>query len=469
MNMYHDMTKGPIGRELVLFSLPLMLAHVLQLLYGVADMLVVSRFVGETGVAAVSNGNMVAFFVASLGMGFGSGGAVETGRRTGGESVRARDEAVDTLLCFSLLFSLVVGAVSFFSCGRALDWLGVPCEAMAEAFDYTRIICAGTVFVFGQHTVCAVLRALGSGRGPLLITAFSAVLNIVLDLLFVGLWNLGTAGAAWATVLAQGTACVTALFFLRKARKEEHGLFFAVNLRCGMTVLRTALPASAQMVAVNMAFLIMTAMLNRYGVAVAAASGIGLKINTLAGMPCWGIGQAMTAMVAQNGGAGERARVKAVFWKGLGLNMAVTLCIVAVVQLFAVPVMELFAPAGSEVAKVGVEYLRLCCSVNCIFYVIMYSFDSFALGVGRADIAFCNALLEAFAARLFFAWLGADVLGLGYAGIYAGQAVSPLFPALFGLFFFCRGSWRIAKETSGADDEGRERKSHREPGQEAER
>ena len=97
----------------------------------------------------------------------------------------------------------------------------------------------------------------------------------------------------------------------------------------------------------------------------------------------------------------------------------------------------------------------------------MYSFDSFALGVGRADIAFCNALLEAFAARLFFAWLGADVLGLGYAGIYAGQAVSPLFPALFGLFFFCRGSWRIAKETSGADDEGRERKSHREPGQEA--
>ena len=164
MNMHHDMTKGPIGRELVLFSLPLMLAHVLQLLYGVADMLVVSRFVGETGVAAVSNGNMVAFFVASLGMGFGSGGAVETGRRTGGESVRARDEAVDTLLCFSLLFSLVVGAVSFFSCGRALDWLGVPCEAMAEAFDYTRIICAGTVFVFGQHTVCAVLRALGSGR-----------------------------------------------------------------------------------------------------------------------------------------------------------------------------------------------------------------------------------------------------------------------------------------------------------------
>ena len=111
------------------------------------------------------------------------------------------------------------------------------------------------LFVFGQHTVCAVLRALGSGRGPLLITAFSAVLNIVLDLLFVGLWNLGTAGAAWATVLAQGTACVTALFFLRKARKEEHGLFFAVNLRCGMTVLRTALPASAQMVAVNMAFL----------------------------------------------------------------------------------------------------------------------------------------------------------------------------------------------------------------------
>ena len=455
MNIHHDMTRGPIGRELVFLSLPLILAHVLQLLYGVADMLVVSRFVGEAGVAAVSNGNMVAFLVASFCMGFSSGGAVVVGRHASGEHGQARERAIRTLLFLSLLFSLVVGAGSVALCGPVLGGLDVPPEAMTDALVYTRIVCAGTVFVFGQHAVCAVLRALGSGKGPLLLTALSAVLNIVLDLLFVGLWGMRTEGAAMATVISQAAAFGAALFFLRKGCHQEcreaclqrtggtrgEGVF-AESRRWAVAVLRTALPASAQMVAVNVAFLIVTAMLNRYGVAVAAASGIGLKINTLAAMPCWGIGQAMTVMVAQNVGAGDWARVKAVLWKGMGLNMAVTASIVVVVQLFAVPIMELFAPAGSDMARVGVEYLRLCCSVNCIGYVAMYCFDSFALGVGRADIALMNSLLEAFAARLFFAWLGAEVVGMGYAGIYAGQAVSPFIPALCGWIFYRRGSWR---------------------------
>ena len=126
MNIHHDMTKGPVGRELVFFSLPLMLAQVLQLLYGVADMLVVSRFVGESGVAAVSNGNMAAFFVASLGMGFGSGGAVEAGRHAADKSAQACREATDTLLFLSLLTASVVGAGSFLLCGPALAWLDVP-------------------------------------------------------------------------------------------------------------------------------------------------------------------------------------------------------------------------------------------------------------------------------------------------------------------------------------------------------
>ena len=100
----------------------------------------------------------------------------------------------------------------------------------------------------------------------------------------------------------------------------------------------------------------------------------------------------------------------------------------------------------------GVEYLRLCCSVNSVLYVAMYSFDSFALGVGRADVALGNALLEAFAARLFFAWLGADILGMGYMGIYAGQAVSPLIPAVCGWVFYRRETWRNAVERAAVKE-----------------
>lgn len=182
-------------------------------------------------------------------------------------------------------------------------------------------------------------------------------------------------------------------------------------------------------------------LINQFGVSVAAASGVGLKINTFAGMPCWAIGQAVTAMAGQNIGAGDTKRVRKTTKTGLCLNLLITLTMVLLVQVFGEQLILLFTPASPEMTTEGILYLRICCSVNSLVYAAMYTFDSFAIGIGSANIAMINALLDAVIVRLPVSWLLAFPCGLGFPGVYIGQALSPLLPAVVGLLYFKSKGW----------------------------
>ncbi len=443
MSIQYDMTKGPMAGQMFRFAFPLMLTYVLQTGYGAADMLIVSRFAGEEGVAAVSNGSTLAFLIASFCMGFGSGGAVLIGSCAACGDKTAQQRAIAVLCGLTVLLSAAVTAVGLAFSESAVSLLGVPAAIHAATLEYTRILCAGTVFVFGLHTVCAVLRALGNAVLPLLLVFFSAIFNIVLDLVFVGLLGRSTTGAAEATVLAQAGAFVVSLLLLKTGKLLPTCSAPLSHLKeVAIAMLRTGMPVSAQTTVINVSFLIMTAMLNDYGTAVAAATGIGLKINTLAGMPCWGIGQAVTVMTAQNLAVGNTERVRNIVRTALKLNVAVTTAFVLPVQAAAEPIMSFFLTSASSAADIGVQYLRWCCSLNSLFYITMYVFDSFAIGTGHSAFAFFNAVLDALLVRLLLSFLLAETFGMGYAGWYVGQALSPLFPALCGSVFYLKGAWQ---------------------------
>lgn len=168
----------------------------------------------------------------------------------------------------------------------------------------------------------------------------ATIINVFLDIILVGPFEMGTAGAAYATIAAQGISFVISLFYLKRRKvffsAAEHGKF-TLQWDKLTTIIKVGLPTAIQMVVVNTAYLLITGMLNQFGTSVSAVSGVGLQINTFAGMPCWAIGQAVTAMAGQCMGAGQIERARKVVNISLVMNIAGTFVIVIGVQLFAEP------------------------------------------------------------------------------------------------------------------------------------
>ena len=423
MTQEQDLLTGSVPKKLIRFAFPPFLANLLQALYNVVDMLVVGKMVGEIGLAAISNASMLCFIINSLCIGLTMGGSVLVAQYKGAGDQKGQRDTIGMLFLLPLAASVVVtmlGRAVYETLFRALD---VPAEAYSDACGYMEIICWGTVFVFGYNTVSSILKGLGDSKTPLFFVGVATILNILLDVLLAGPCSMGTVGAAWATITAQGVSFI-------EFRRE---ILFAI--------LKVGLPTAIQMVVVNTAYLLVTGMLNPFGTSVAAASGVGLKINTFAGMHCWAIGQAITAMVGQCVGAGQIRRARQVVRSGLLLNLAVTAAVVVTVQFLAEPFIRLFDSTSPEVIRVGVLYLRLCCGVNSLVYAAMYTLDSFAIGVGSAHVAMVNALLDTVVVRLPVGWLLAFSLSVGFPGIYLGQALSPILPALVGLIYFKSRGW----------------------------
>lgn len=443
MNEEQNLTTGSVPGKLIVFALPLLFANLLQSFYSIVDMLVVGRIVGNTGLAAISNASMAGFIINSVCIGLTMGGTVAAAQYKGAGDEKGQRETVGTLFSIAFLAAILVTAIGLSAYKPLFRMLNVPPEAMGDTCAYMKIICCGTIFVFGYNAVCSILKGLGDSKSPLAFVAIAAAVNIVLDIILVGPFAMGTEGAAYATIASQGISFMISVIHLKRRNSVFDFKFrhFAVKPDKMAAILKVGLPAAAQMAVVNISYLLITGMLNRFGVPVAAASGVGLKINTFAGMPCWAIGQAVTAMAGQNFGANDIDRVRKTTKAGLYLNIIITLLTVLLVQLFAKPIMMIFNPVNAEVISDGILYLRICCGANSLVYAVMYTFDSFAIGVGSANIAMFNALLDAVIVRLPVSWLLAFTFGFGFPGIYIGQALSPIIPAIAGFLFFRGRRW----------------------------
>lgn len=447
MDEKQNLTTGSVPKKLITFALPLLFANLLQSFYSIVDMLVVGNIVGETGLAAISNASMISFIINSICIGVTMGGTVLVAQYKGARDEKGQSETVGTLFTLALIASIIVTILGLIIYKPLFQILNVPAASMKDACDYMKIICYGTVFVFGYNAVCSIMKGFGDSKSPLYFIAIATVVNIILDLVFVGPFNMGTAGAAYATIFSQGVSLLISIIHLKRKNfvfdfKLKH---FVIQREKLITILKVGLPTAIQMVIVNISYLLITGMLNNFGVSVAAASGVGLKVNTFAGMPCWAIGQAVTAMVGQNMGANDIGRVKKTTKIGLRLNLLATLITIVIVQLFAKQIIALFEPESAEVIKEGILYLRMCCGINSLIYAVMYTFDSFAIGIGAANIAMVNSLLDAVFVRLPVSWILAFSAGVGFSGIYIGQAVSPVLPAIVGFLYFKSKIWENKK------------------------
>ena len=383
-------SEGPLFRQLLSFALPLMAVNILQYVYQAVDMAVVGQVVGDVGLVSMSNAVNAVFLVNAFVIGLSAGGGVVVARAVGAGDVGAQRRAYAATLLVALLAAAGIAVAGTLLARPAFTANAVPEAALDGAVAYTTVLCCGAVGPFLMNAAAAFLKAQGDAWTPLVLVGAATFVNVALDLVLVG-----PAGHVRA-------------------------------------VLSVGLPSAVQMAVVNLSYALVTGMLNRYGVDVAAAAGVGLQISTIAGLPCWAIGQAITTAAAQCAGAGELARARDVARLGARLNIGVTLGIQVLIQLLAPAIVGLYGLTEGAPFDIAVLYLRITCSVNGLFYAAMYSFDSFALGAGSPRLVLANSLIDAFVVRFGLAFLLSGALGLGYAGIFVAQAASPVIPALIG-------------------------------------
>lgn len=357
-----NLTEGNITKNLLFFAFPMMAGNLLQQCYNIADTLIVSRFLGANALAAVGSSYTLMTFLTSilLGMCMGSGAAFSIWY---GQKDRKRlKEGMVHAFGLIAAVTVVLNILVFAGLPLILRLLQVPAEVTPYMQDYLKIIFVGLGATFLYNYFAALLRAIGNSVVPLVFLGVSAVLNIVLDFLFVVTFQRGVGGAAEATVISQfvsgiGIAFYTQKYFpeLRVSLKEVHFRGNMLNEIAGFSFL-----TCMQQSIMNFGILMVQGLVNSFGPVVMAAFAAAVKIDSFAYMPVQDFGNAFSTFIAQNYGAKKFERIQ----KGIKSAFVTSVLFCAVISsavfIFAEPLMRIFVSgAEKEIISVGVEYLRI--------------------------------------------------------------------------------------------------------------
>lgn len=390
-----DMTKGSILAHLIRFSIPMILGNMLQLTYNAVDSIIISKFLGDTALAAVSTADPIVTILVLGASGISLGSSVLISKFQGaGEEEQVRREFATTFL-FGIFFSLAILVGGLLLSGSLLRWIQTPATAMAQAKTYLRIYLLGFPFTFQYNVMASSLRGLGDSKTPVYCLGLSCVANIGLDVLLVAVIPLGVAGAAVATVLSQGISALgclrhiqrTPVFALRRKGLRIHPALLKETLQIGIV---TALQQSAQPIG---KFCIQ-GVINAQGIVAIDAFNAGCKIEDFARIPTQSIGNGIMTCTAQNRGAGNEERMHASLRRGLLLVILYYPMIFALTQLVKVPLIRLLSPKGAEeIVEVGVAYIRL----KAFFFImpgITNAIQGFFRGMGMVKITLFATVLQ---------------------------------------------------------------------------
>ena len=356
--MQRNLTKGPITINILLFALPLMFGNLLQQMYNIADTWVVGRYLGSDALAAVGSSYTLMTFLTSIiiGLCMGSGAAISM-QYGSGDSKKMR-QSVFMSFCLIAGISIALNIIVYIGMDFILWALQIPNEIQAMMRDYLEIIFLGITATFIYNYFANLLRAIGNSVLPLVFLAVSAVLNVVLDLVCVLVFNWGVKGAAIATVFSEfisaiGIAIYTFKRFKQLIPEKEDMKWNRNNLSA---ILNLSVMTSLQQSIMNFGILMVQGLVNSFGTVIMAAFAAAVKIDSFAYMPVQDFGNAFSTYVAQNYGAGKQERIR----KGIKSAFVTSAIFCAIISLlvivFAKPLMCIFInPEETEIMKITIS------------------------------------------------------------------------------------------------------------------
>ncbi|HEY1889793.1 MAG TPA: MATE family efflux transporter [Steroidobacteraceae bacterium] len=373
-----SLTEGSIGRGMVLFALPILYANVLQSLNASVNSIWVGRFLGEAALTATSNANVVMFLLIGIAFGIAMAATIIVAQRIGASDIRGARHAVGTSATFFAGISVLMAIAGLTLSPALLTAMKTPPQSFPLAVAYMRVIFCALPSLYMYAFVMAVLRAAGDSKTPFYFMLLSVGLDISLNPLFIfGLGpvpRLGIAGSAFATFIAQTVSLVAMVCYLYRrgnllCLRGEELRFLRVDWRLAGALLRKGLPMSGQISVMSLSGVLMIALVNRFGVDTTAAFGAALQIWNYIQMPAFAVGQAASAMAAQNVGAAKWDRVNSTAALGVIFCIAITGSVILVLELLGAPAFSPFLPAGSAGLAIA-AHLNHIATPSYLFFAI---------------------------------------------------------------------------------------------------
>lgn len=442
-----NFTEGPIMPMLLKFFLPFLLANALNNLYNTVDAIIIGQFLGSYGIVAVSMGGKMLALFTLVGTALASAGQVLISQHIGAGQRRELNSTIGTLFTELFTISVIFAVINLCLGENILALINTPEESFSSAIDYLRITSIGLPLVFGYNAVSSVLRAMGDSKNPLIFIAIATVANIVLDILFIVVFQLGVAGTALATIMGQGISLVFSLSLLYRKR-ESFGFDFRLPSfkpdwsKLGL-LLKLGLPLSMRSIFIIGTQIYLLSFINSFGLAASAAYNVSDKIYHIANIFSISVREAGGTMIAQNIGARRYDRVKEIVNKVAIVSFTAAAAMSAISLLFPKFVFSLFTSDPEVITQAGV-YMLIC----CIIYFLSASiapYEGVVSGTGNAKLGFIGGMLDGVVFRVGFGMLFGLVLGMGAQGFFLGDALARTGIVLVGATYYYSGAWKKHK------------------------
>lgn len=439
--MNKDLTVGKPETVLWKFCIPLFGSVIFQQLYNIADSLVAGKFIGENALAAVGNSYEITLIFIAFAFGCNIGCSVIVSQFFGAKRYVDVKTSVHTAMISSAVLCAVLMLFGLLCGDSMLALIRTPNEIWADSSLYLRIYVLGLPFLFFYNIATGIFSALGDSKTPFIFLAFSSTANILVDILFVAVFQMGVAGVAWATFLCQGISCMLAVIVvfrrLSKIASKEEAALFSLEVLKKIAVI--AIPSILQQSFISVGNIIIQSVINGFGPGVIAGYAAAIKLNNLVITSFTTLGNGISNYTAQNLGAGILSRIKEGFRAGVKMVWAICVPIVALYLLAAPVLVRFFMNEPSEIALTsGVKFLYIVAPFYFIISIKLTA-DGILRGAGLMK-AFMISTFTDLILRVALAIIFAGQFG--YIGIWCAWPIGWSIATCMSVFFYHRGPWK---------------------------
>lgn len=355
-----DMTYGDIPKQLFMFTMPILLSQILQQFYNIADTAIIGRYIGTDALAAIGSTGLLISVIVNFFIGLSTGVSAVIANQFGAHEYDKLKKSISTSLVVSLILGIIFTIGSLMFMEQIITALQTPKEVYYLAVDYLKICFLGITFQLLYNIGTAILRSLGNTKDPLYFLAFSCILNLILDILFIVYFGWGVKGAAIATLISQILATFLVLYKIMCLDDECKISLKQIKIYSGYTqdIFLVGIPAGLQAIFMSISSLIIQSSINSFGAEAMAGMAVFSKVEGFLYFPLFSLGLAVTGFVGQNFGAKEYDRVKKGINISLKISVYISLIFIIVLNIFAPYILKLFTN-DAAVIKVGLECIRI--------------------------------------------------------------------------------------------------------------